>query len=70
MRGLGAGGSNFFGNDSVVMVGDSEKCDHDGPAAVGIQGFLLNRKGGRDFTTLTDFTDHVLIYNERQGEPK
>ncbi|GFZ62826.1 hypothetical protein PSE10B_53780 [Pseudomonas amygdali pv. eriobotryae] len=67
---LGADGSNYFGNDSVVMVGDSEKCDRDGPAAEGIQGYLLNHRGGRDFTNLTDFADHVLIYNECQGEPK
>lgn len=67
---LGADGSNFFGNDSVIMISDSERCDLDGPAAVGVQGFLLNRRGGRDFTTLIDFTEHVLIYNERQSEPK
>ncbi|POD71181.1 haloacid dehalogenase [Pseudomonas syringae group genomosp. 3] len=63
---LGADSSNHFEDGSVVMVGDSEKCDRGGPMMVGIRGFLLGRRGGQDFTTLIDFADHVLTYNERQ----
>jgi FMN phosphatase YigB (HAD superfamily) len=42
------------------MIGDSEKCDRDGPNAVGIPGFLLNRQGGKDFSSLNEFSDMVL----------
>lgn len=52
------------GEDSVVMIGDSEKCDRDGPRAAGVRGFLLNRQGGEDFSTLTEFADMVLGSND------
>ncbi|OSN68755.1 hypothetical protein BV349_00844 [Pseudomonas syringae pv. actinidiae] len=45
------------------MIGDSEKCDRDGPNALGIQGFLLNRQGGNDFSDLTEFSNRVLSRN-------
>ena len=48
----------------VVMIGDSEKCDRDGPCAAGIRGFVLNRHGGGDFISLTEFADMVLSRND------
>lgn len=56
---LGAGIHDLSGR-SVVMIGDSEQCDREGPRSVGIRGFLLNRQGGKDFSNLTDFADAVL----------
>ncbi|QXW42689.1 HAD family hydrolase [Pseudomonas amygdali] len=48
----------------VVMIGDSEKCDRDGPRTSGIRGFLLNRHGGGDFRSLIEFSDVVLRGND------
>ncbi|MDD1963759.1 HAD family hydrolase [Pseudomonas putida] len=50
----------YFSDSSVAMIGDSEQCDRDGPRRVGIRGFLLNRQGGKDFSSLNDFADVVL----------
>jgi FMN phosphatase YigB (HAD superfamily) len=63
---LGADTADFFGDNSVVIIGDSPKCDRDGPRDVGIRGFLLNRAGGKDFTSLTDFVNAVLA---EQNQP-
>ncbi len=49
-----------LGEGTVAMIGDSEKCDRDGPRLAGISGFLLNRQGGKDFSSLTEFADAVL----------
>lgn len=57
---LGAETSDHLDDNGVVMIGDSEKCDREGPMAVGIRGFLLNRNGGKDFATLDEFADFVL----------
>jgi FMN phosphatase YigB (HAD superfamily) len=45
------------------MIGDSQRCDRDGPRALGINGHYLNRKGGisaSDFSDLMAFKDAVL----------
>lgn len=57
---LGVDTSCYSGGAQVVMIGDSKKCDHDGPNAVGIRGFLLNRQGGKGFNNLIEFSDMVL----------
>lgn len=44
----------------VFMVGDSPKCDRDGPRALGMEGFLLARTGAGDFPDLMAFADSVL----------
>lgn len=62
---LGMEDSSNLTSDTVMMIGDSEKCDRIGPQAVGIKGFLLNRNGDQDFTDLTAFAEHVLAYNRR-----
>lgn len=47
----------------VAMIGDSQKCDRDGPRALGIKGFFLDRQGGgeRAFKDLVTFARFVLI---------
>jgi HAD superfamily hydrolase (TIGR01549 family) len=44
----------------TLMIGDSLRCDRDGPRAVGIRGFLLDRVGGGDYTDLASFAGHVM----------
>lgn len=48
-------------NRRVLMIGDSPQCDRDGPRANGINGFLLNRRGGEDFSNLVDFAKMAAI---------
>lgn len=62
---LGMEDTSTLTSDTAMMIGDSEKCDRIGPQAVAIQGFLLNRNGGQDFTDLTAFAEHVLAYDRR-----
>ncbi len=65
---IGADTRDYFNGNEVVMIGDSAKCDRDGPMAVGIRGCLLGRAGGKNFTTLVGFADSVLAYNGCQRE--
>ncbi|WP_122754753.1 HAD family hydrolase [Pseudomonas viridiflava] len=53
----------------VLMIGDSPKCDRDGPRAVGIMGHLLQRVGQGRITDLNQFVQLVLDRNraERLG---
>lgn len=44
----------------VAMVGDSVRCDRDGPAAIGMAGFYLNRQGGGDVGNLDEFAKRLL----------
>jgi len=48
------------GASSVLMIGDSPKCDRDGPRAVGISGFLLQRNGSSAIPDLMHFAKMVL----------
>lgn len=52
-------GNELNGQGRVVMIGDSEKCDRDGPRQVGISGFLL-RRSGDGASTLSEFARAVL----------
>lgn len=47
------------GKGRIVMVGDSERCDRDGPGQVGIKGYLLRRNGGGS-SNLSHFAQSVL----------
>jgi HAD superfamily hydrolase (TIGR01549 family) len=60
---LGARTDDYFNGDRVIMIGDSQKCDRDGPRRVGIRGFLLNRNGGKDFRNLKAIAELVLADN-------
>jgi FMN phosphatase YigB (HAD superfamily) len=44
------------------MIGDSPRCDRDGPRIVGIQGFLLRRGGDAGFKDLHQFARAALNY--------
>lgn len=47
----------------IIMVGDSKKCDEQGPRACGIQGFHLDRSGGRGFSNLVEFYNVIIAQN-------
>lgn len=49
--------------ERVVMIGDSMQCDRDGPGAIGISGFYLDRKGGGAISSLMQFSEHVIEIN-------
>jgi FMN phosphatase YigB (HAD superfamily) len=53
-------GSEFSGQGRVVMIGDSPKCDRDGPRQVGIYGFLLRREQPSGFSNLIDFARAIV----------
>lgn len=45
----------------AYMIGDSQRCDRDGPQACGITGFYLDRSNGAgDYTDLFRFAQDVL----------
>ncbi|ARD13734.1 MULTISPECIES: HAD family hydrolase [Pseudomonas] len=46
-------------SDRVVMIGDSLKCDQDGPRRIGISGYHLDRKGAGRFGNLLHFAKSV-----------
>lgn len=47
--------------ETTWMVGDSQRCDRDGPRAAGIRGFYLDRSGAKgDYRELTAFARDVL----------
>lgn len=52
---------------SVWMIGDSQRCDRDGPTQVGIKGHYLRRSQDElgDFSELAVFADRVLRMNNR-----
>lgn len=45
---------------NVWMIGDSKRCDRDGPSTFGMNGLHLDRKGDGDYKTLTDFAEDFL----------
>lgn len=47
----------------VVMIGDSRKCDRDGPRAVGIVGYHLDRSGQGKISDLVQFASLVTDHN-------
>lgn len=59
-------GDDFGSHGRVVMIGDSARCDRDGPRQCGISGFLLRRGQAEGFSSLTDFARAVLAYEEAE----
>lgn len=49
--------------ERVVMIGDSVQCDRDGPGAIGISGFYLDRKGHGPISSLLQFVEYVIEIN-------
>nr|WP_259469463.1 HAD-IA family hydrolase [Pseudomonas syringae] len=56
---------HFFmeGAGRVLMIGDSLRCDRDGPRSVGIMGLHLDRKGLGSINDLLQFAELVLGHN-------
>ena len=42
------------------MIGDSKRCDCEGPTAFGMHGFWLDRQGGSRYTSLHQFAEDIL----------
>ncbi|PIO94362.1 haloacid dehalogenase [Pseudomonas syringae] len=60
-------GNEFSGQGRVVMIGDSPRCDRDGPREVGISGFLLGRGRPDGFSSLVGFAHTIIDANSRAG---
>lgn len=48
----------------TYMIGDSQRCDRDGPNEFGIKGYFLSRAGGGDFEDLTSFAKSIIEMND------
>ena len=46
--------------DEAWMIGDSQRCDCDGPNSFGMRGFYLERKGEGAYKTLSTFAEKML----------
>lgn len=53
----------FRSGEVVHMIGDSIRCDRDGPTALGITGHHLDRRGGGQMTSLLQFAEMVVLNN-------
>ena len=53
----------------IAMVGDSVKCDRDGPRAAGMLGFHLNRSGRGAVQDLVQFA-HLVIESRHSHSVK
>ncbi|WP_267909487.1 HAD family hydrolase [Pseudomonas syringae group genomosp. 3] len=57
---IGVESDNGFGENRVIMVGDSLRCDCHGPREVGITGIHLDRSQCSGINDLMVFARHVL----------
>lgn len=59
---------HYFGDElgRVLMIGDSQRCDRDGPRVVGISGFYLDRTGHGKIHDLIQFARMVTESNSRK----
>ncbi|WP_108524139.1 HAD family hydrolase [Pseudomonas sp. GV105] len=55
------------GRGRVLMIGDSKKCDQDGPRLVGMMGLHLDRNGQGAINDLTRFAELVVGHNRKLG---
>ncbi|MBP1143157.1 FMN phosphatase YigB (HAD superfamily) [Pseudomonas sp. PvP027] len=55
------------GRGRVLMIGDSKKCDQDGPRLVGIMGLHLDRNGQCAINDLARFAELVVDHNHKLG---
>lgn len=62
---MGVKSGHYFesGTGRVLMIGDSLRCDRDGPRAAGIMGFYLDRSGHGQIHDLLQFADSVTYQN-------
>ncbi|MEE4182835.1 HAD family hydrolase [Pseudomonas viridiflava] len=47
----------------IVMIGDSRRCDRDGPRGVGIMGYHLDRSGTGQISNLLQFANLITDHN-------
>ncbi|MDN4511977.1 HAD family hydrolase [Pseudomonas sp. 2,4-D] len=68
---LGVVPGHLFGDVAqVAMIGDSPRCDRDGPRTVGIKGFHLDRSGTGTIRKLVQFVELVVAQStERSQSP-
>lgn len=59
---LGVASGHLFegGFEQIAMVGDSPKCDRDGPRAASMLGFHLDRRGSGAIRDLVHFAQLVI----------
>lgn len=59
---LGVEPGHYFSDRTgrVLMIGDSQSCDRDGPRAVGVTGFHLDRTGRGKIYDLAQFAEMVI----------
>ena len=59
---LGVAPGDYFGTNAaqVAMIGDSMKCDRDGPREAGLMGFYLDRTWKSGFANLVQFARLVV----------
>jgi FMN phosphatase YigB (HAD superfamily) len=62
---------SYFGNGAgrVLMIGDSGRCDRDGPRLIGVMGFHLDRAGCGPVNNLLQFVELVLDQNRDPRVP-
>ena len=62
---IGVEPGHYFGDElgRVLMIGDSQRCDRDGPRVVGISGFYLNRTSHGQIHDLIQFARMVIESN-------
>lgn len=51
----------------VLMIGDSPRCDRDGPRGIGIMGYRLDRSSAGPIKDLKQFKDMVLDQNRKSA---
>jgi len=62
-------GHHFGGERGrVLMIGDSKRCDQDGPRLIGMVGLHLDRKGRGSINDLLQFA-HLVIDHNRKSSP-
>jgi HAD superfamily hydrolase (TIGR01549 family) len=68
-RALAVTPGHLFGdkNEQIAMVGDSLKCDQDGPRGVGMLGFHLDRSGKGAVRDLVQFAQLVIASRRNHG---
>ncbi|UQB32228.1 HAD family hydrolase [Pseudomonas tremae] len=57
--------SSIFGENRIIMVGDSLRCDCYGPCAVGITGIYLDRSKATGINDLMHLARHVLSESQQ-----
>lgn len=63
--GVASGGRLADEAREVHVIGDSQRCDREGPRAAGLQGHLLHRRGAGDFSDLLHFARKIAEINSQ-----